>query len=272
VSEAGEPLAWRIERANLNSFPALRQIVADGWLLRFSGGHGRRTANSATPLRHRSDLADALIGSTETMYRRHGQTAIFRVPSMLDPAVDARLAARGYGAEGDSLALHGAVDALAAAPDPAIRLRPRATPACCAAVARMQRQGAEQAVLYRRIVGAVALPAAFAGLTLDGRCVAAAYGTLDDGLLCYESVVTDAAYRRRGLGWRIIAALAAWARDNGAAAACLQVDADNDAAVALYRKFGLGRTVYRYHYRRARAAPGGAEPGLPGARLSAAGL
>ena len=37
---------------------------------------------------------------------------------------------------------------------------------------------------------------------------------------------------------------------NGARAAGLQVQADNASAQALYRRLGLGRELYRYHYRR----------------------
>jgi len=39
------PIAWAAEEAAINGFPALRQIVFDGWLLRFSGG-SRRTPRS----------------------------------------------------------------------------------------------------------------------------------------------------------------------------------------------------------------------------------
>ena len=62
-------------------------------------------------------------------------------------------------------------------------------------------------------------------------------------------MVTDPARRRRGLARRVIASLAAWARDSGATGACLQVEAGNLPARALYSGFGLAE-LYRYHYRR----------------------
>ena len=36
-------LAWRAEDTGINAFPGLRQVIMQGWLLRFSGGKPRRT-------------------------------------------------------------------------------------------------------------------------------------------------------------------------------------------------------------------------------------
>jgi ribosomal protein S18 acetylase RimI-like enzyme len=69
-------------------------------------------------------------------------------------------------------------------------------------------------------------------------------------LLCYESLITDRRLRRQGWGRRIVYALAAWARDQGAVGACLEVEAHNAPARALYDAIGLTRELYRYHYRR----------------------
>ena len=55
--------------------------------------------------------------------------------------------------------------------------------------------------------------------------------------------------RERALAGPVIASLAAWARDNVADGASLQVEAGNMPALALYAGFGLGE-IYRYHYRR----------------------
>ena len=109
---------------------------------------------------------------------------------------------------------------------------------------------AEQRRIYRRIVGSIAIPAAFAALVIDGGIVALALGAIHDRLLCYESVVTDPRRQRRGYGRRVIASLAAWAKGQGAEGACLEVEMRNAPALALYDAIGLKTELYRYHYRR----------------------
>jgi GNAT superfamily N-acetyltransferase len=245
--------AWAAEEAAINGFPPLRQVVFEDWFLRFSDGV-RRTANSVTPLREpRGDL-DAVIAAAETLYAAQNQPGIFRLPSFLAPEIDARLAARGYTAEGPSHMIDGPIDLVAsAAPTELIcdvKLWPRPTQEWLAAMARLQEQSAAFHTVYRRVVESVVLPAAFAELQVDGAPAALAYGVIHRGMLCFESVVTDARHRRKGLSRRVLAALAGWAKQRGATIATLQVESPNTPARALYHAIGMTNELHRYHYRR----------------------
>ncbi len=245
-------LAWRVEECCHNAWPALRQVWFGDWVLRFAGGVSRR-ANSANPLRPDLRDIDAMIAACEALYRVQGLPTLFRVPTIVDPATDATLERRGYTAEGETVTLHGVLDAPAAAEDPQVEIQPRPSPEWVAAMGRLQGHTGERNETYGRIVGLVAIPAAFGGLRRDGALVALAYGAVHDGLLCFESVVTDRAHRGRGHGRRLLAGITAWGRRMGARAACLQVEATNAPALALYGVLGLGTELYRYHYRRAPA-------------------
>jgi GNAT superfamily N-acetyltransferase len=249
-----EALAWRIEATCFNAFPSLKQAILDGWLLRFSKGVSRR-ANSANPLHPDCAAPDAVVEPVERLYRGQKQPVIFRVPSFL-AGIDEPLAARGYRSEGETCVIYGAMDAVAAAADPGVELSANPRAEWLAAMAALQRHTETHRRVYRRIVGAVAVPAAFAGLRIDGDLAALAYGTVGDGLLCYESVITDPGRRRQGLAWRVIASLAAWGRDQGARGACLQVEEGNAPGRALYDRFGLKTELYRYHYMRQPTAAG----------------
>jgi GNAT superfamily N-acetyltransferase len=244
-------LAWRIEETCFNAFPSLKQVLLRDWLMRFSAGLSRR-ANSVNPLGPECADIAAAITTGEALYRAQGLPTIFRVPSVADAALDRELAARRYTSEGESCVLYGAIDALAldAAPaEPAARLAAAPEAEWLRVMARLQRHTAAQSAIYCRIVGSIAVPARFALLTVDDRPAALAYGAIHDGILCYESVITDPRRRRQGLARRVIAGLASWARDSGANGACLQVESGNAPARALYAAFGLSE-AYRYHYRR----------------------
>lgn len=243
-------LAWRVEETCLNAWPAVRQVLLRGWVLRFSEGLSRR-ANSANPLRADGRDIDALIPDCEALYQRQNLPTIFRLPSIFEPGLDQRLAPLGYGSEGESCVVYGDIAAIEAARDPEVQLLSHPTRKWLAAMAALQNHSMEQSRIYRRIVGAIAVPAMFAALPVDGEPAALAYGAIHDGLLCYESVVTDARRQRRGYARRIIASLAAWAGDQRAEGACLEVEAGNAPALALYDRLGLKTELYRYHYRRA---------------------
>jgi ribosomal protein S18 acetylase RimI-like enzyme len=242
-------LAWRVERACRNAWPALRLVWLDDWQLRLGEGLTRR-ANSANPLRPDYRDRAALVAACEALYSNHDQPAIFRLPTIIDPALDRRLAARGYAREGESLVLYGEMGGVATAADPAVQLLAQPSAEWFAAMALLQGYSEGQSRTYRRIVEALAVPAVFALLTGDGEPAALAYGAVSEGLLCYQSVVADRRRRRHGFARRIISSLAAWGREQGIEGVCLDVEASNLGALALYQGIGLKTELYRYHYRR----------------------
>lgn len=242
-------LAWRVEKACLMAWPALEQEDVGGWVLRFSQGLTRR-ANSANPLRRDAPYLDAAIAAIEARYHERGLPAIFRTPTLIDPAADRRLETLGYAAEGESLTLFSAIDGVVRAEGEGLELSARPSAEWLGAMSRLQRRTDEQSAVYERIVGRLAVPAAFAGLRRDGRLVALAYGAQHDALLCVESVVTAQEERGRGHARAMPAGLFAWAERNGAEGVCLQVEAPNAPARRLYAALGLRTELYRYHYRR----------------------
>jgi N-acetylglutamate synthase len=249
------PSTWPAEEAAINGFPPLRQAVCDGWMLRFSRGV-RRTANSATPLREPSHDIGPVIAIAEALYRAQNLPTIFRIPSFVAPSADRQLAERGFTAEGESCIIEGPLDPIVTSATPfggtdAVQLSPRPTFEWFAAMARLQEQNPDFHAGYQNIVGGVSLPAAFAELAIDGEAVALAYGIIHRGMLCFESVVTDARHRRRGYSRRVLGSLALWAQRRGAAMATLQVEVDNTPGRTLYHAVGMTTELHRYHYRRA---------------------
>jgi GNAT superfamily N-acetyltransferase len=240
-------LAWRAERALQMAWPAVEEQARGDWLARFAPGVSRRS-NSANPTRPDLRSVDANIAACEALYRARNAPAMFRLPAIVAPAADERLARLNYAIEGESITLYAELGPEARDPGVEINTQPR--PAWLAAMAALQGQTAEQAAIYARVVQSLAIPVGFAGLREDGAWAALAYGAIHDGLLCCESVIVDRSRRGRGHGGRMMKALLAWGAERSARDVCLQVAADNAPGLALYRSLGLRTELYRYHYRR----------------------
>jgi len=241
-------IAWSAERALQMAWPAMEEQARGDWLARFAPGVSRR-ANSANPMRAALRNVEADIAACEALYRARGLPALFRSPSHVEPAADARLDRLGYTSEGETLTLSGELAPLGTR-DPAIAIAARPEASWLAAMAELQGQTAAQAAVYQRVVKSIVVPAGFASLREDGEWAALAFGAVHEGWLCCESVVTHPRRRGRGHARRLLTALIAWGATRGARGVCLQVAADNAPALALYRGLGLASELYRYHYRR----------------------
>ena len=98
--------------------------------------------------------------------------------------------------------------------------------------------GGGPSVWFATVPGAEGEPA-----TAIGRCV------VDGRWAGFGAVEVSSDQRRRGLAGAVMATLARAAADEGADLAYLQVEPDNDGALALYDRLGFS-THHRYHYRR----------------------
>lgn len=245
-------LAWRVEAACREAWPAEREIILDGWLVRVSGGPTRRT-NSVNPLPGARADVGTILDAARDIYAGLGQPLIFRVPEIAE-GLDAALDTHGFGpGEAETVTLHAM---LADCRDDVMgHARAGALDADWLA-ARARLIGWDEAAMrvYRPMLDRIAGPVAFASVRSGGEIVAVAYGAIAHGLLVIESVVTDARFRGAGFGRHVVAALLDWARGQGIGAACLQVMADNAPARALYRGLGFTNLLYRYQYRREREA------------------
>ncbi len=252
-------LAWRVEQACINAWPAPRQLVQGDWLVRISGGPTRRT-NSVNPLRAERHDPRQIVQVAQALYGAKGQDTLFRLPSFVRGA-DGVLEEMGYAFEGETCTLFADLSRVEPAWDGGVELTTKPTGEWLKAKARMSPLQENEHWIYEAMLGAIVAPRAFAATRVGGDIAAVAYGVVIDGLLVVESVVTDAAHRQRGLGRRTVGKLIDWACGQAAVGAALQVVADNAPAHMLYRSLGFGRELYRYHYRR--------EPlRLPAARAS----
>ncbi|MBF6464632.1 GNAT family N-acetyltransferase [Nocardia beijingensis] len=253
-----------LEAAAAFGWPGVEHAWIDGWLARAGHGYTGR-ANSAVPLGSSDGPASV---SAETLrrigewYTAHGLPVQLALPDRLAPVPP------GWHSRRETLMLAIDIDNFVLPQGPSMV---RIAPAPDAHWLEMHRYGGEDPAAR-----AFSVPApdpevltavldgelGFASLGLP-RPIAIGRGALTTapdgrrwiGLTC---VAVAAAHRRHGLGSLVCAELMRWGHDRGATHAYLQVEAANEAAVAMYRELGfVDHHAYRYAAPEPLAGPGG---------------
>ncbi len=233
-----------LEETAARAWPPRRIVDVDGWTVRLSGG-GSKRANSAQTLRWRGRDLDDAIDAVERLYAEDEQPAIFQVASVAEPdGLDAALEARGYAAIDATLLMVKPVAEIDAPHDVAAFDDP---PSVWFEIYLSTITPDRQATA-RHMVEAIPRPRAFFVASNAGGPFAAGLAAAEGRFCGIECMATRAAARRSGGAARVLAALEAWARVQGATTLWLQVMESNAPARALYDKLGF-RAVGGYRYR-----------------------
>lgn len=244
-------LLSRIEDACLNASAPPQQRWLDGWLLRLSPGKARR-ARSVHALAPGKLSFEARLAQSDTVYRECGLPLIFRITPFSHPAaLDADLADRGFVRVDETLVMVCPNLPEAAEPlPPGLVLEQAGHSAFAERVGAMRGSPPEHRRSHAERLALSPVP--YLGWLLrrlsDGIVVACAQTAQEAQFVGLYDVFVEPGARGQGLSRRLGSALLAGARSSGAQHGYLQVQADNDAAVAVYRRLGF-IDGYRYHYR-----------------------
>ncbi len=274
-----------LARVTARGWPPVESERLGEWELRAAGGHTRR-ANSVLPLGDPGTPLDEALGVVRRWYGERGLPAYVQAATGAEGTQEllcAELERRGWVREVTTEVWIGALAPLAdraedAGPRAAARvmLSREADEAWLAlyrggevveAAARHVLAGGPS-VWFAQVPGAAGEapdPAAPAGTAPDpaapagaapfpaapagaapaaiGRCV------VDGRWAGFAAIEVDPVRRREGLATRVMAALAGRALEEGASAAWLQVERDNEAARGLYAGLGFTRHHSYHHYR-----------------------
>jgi ribosomal protein S18 acetylase RimI-like enzyme len=238
----------RIEETSLNAWPALRQILYDGWLCRFAAGYTRR-ANSINPIYPGSLNVAEKIARSEQLYRARQLRPIFKITPFVEPAnLDGLLDQAGYQLE--SLTSVQVTNLAAIAPPAAAVTRCWETPAPAWVddYMRMNQVSAANRPALQGILANIVPSCCFMTLNHQEQTVACGLGVLEGRYVGLFDIVTDPVYRGQGFGSKLMMAILNWAKTRGAQQAYLQVMLNNQPALKLYAKLGF-REIYQYWYR-----------------------
>jgi ribosomal protein S18 acetylase RimI-like enzyme len=244
-------LEIRVEEASLNAWPALQQLLLDGWVLRFGRGFTKR-ANSIVPLYASAQPALDKIRFCEDLYAKEQLKTIFRLTTVCDNApLDALLAERGYASMEPTLVLAAPLGARRFSDTP--RFQRVAAETWLAAYAHHAAIPATARALHAMLLRGIRTDHLFGAIVTDAAeaaTSAAALGlaVLERELVGLFDIVTDPAQRRRGHARALVSSLLDWGARRGAEYAYLQVVESNAAARALYQELGF-TMLYRYWYR-----------------------
>ena len=241
-------LERRIEEASLNSWPALQQMLFDGWVVRIAGGYTRR-ANSVTPIYTSSLPMQEKIVACESFYHKKQLPTIFRLLSFSSASdeLDSILSQRGY-----QRVEHVRILSTELAPAsktmqaPELHDVPLAVwlPLFC----QFRQTPIEQHQHHKGMLKQIVPDPLFAVLHQNGLPVACGLGVLENEVFGMFDIATDPEQRNKGYGTQLIAAMLDWARQNGARRAYLQVANSNPIAHHIYTKLGF-HELYYYWYR-----------------------
>ncbi len=264
-------LTQRIEEASLNAWPALQQILLDGWVLRFARGFTKRS-NSIVPLyatswshgvrtqpeEARQRLA-AKIRYCENLYAREQLQTVFRITSFdtvshtaslnaqfnsAKALLDQTLEERGYTRQDTSLVLSKPITQTRSVPG----FRLLSLDQWLIAYSHLTGLPEPAQSLHGLILQSISGDCAFAVLENSDGVVACGMAVVEQELVGLFDIFTDPACRGKGHGTNLIDGLCSWAFQAQARRVYLQVVADNQAALTLYQQLGFGE-VYRYWYR-----------------------
>ncbi|MGY4924198.1 GNAT family N-acetyltransferase [Streptomyces sp. 900105755] len=253
------PAAPARRRGPAASYGELARVASRGWRpveserlgeweLRAAAGFTRR-ANSVLPLGDPGLPLDAALAAVRRWYGERGLPAYVQTATGAEGTQEllcAELERRGWLREVSAELWTGGLAPVADRAEGAGVLLSRAAGEDW--LARYQRKGVSEVALkvlgggasvwFATVPGAGGgTPAAIGRLVVDGRWAGFAAVEVDPGL------------RRRGLATEVMAALARRALAEGASAAWLQVETDNEGARALYGRLGFAAHHAYHHYR-----------------------
>lgn len=240
-----------LERACLEAWPAAHRITRYGWEHCATEGRSGRV-NAVWPLAWTGDAPlERAIAEAGQWCAAHeiGPTFKLAEGATFPENLLQALAAAGYTPRTETLVMTAPV-ALHADPRVPVEMHAIANEHVWSPLS----QSAPDPIDYRERIGIVSritAPHVFALVREEGAPACSGMAVLTGDLLGIYLMRTAPWARRRGRARQVLHKLLHWGATHEARTAYLQVEAANEAAVALYAHEGF-TTLYRYHYWQAR--------------------
>ena len=233
----------------MNAWPAMQQLLLDGWILRFSKGFTKRS-NCIVPIYppFSTPSDQSLIEKIrycENLYAREQLQTVFRLTSSQDAErLDDLLAERGYEERERCHVLTRTLGSDIEGHEISLVTLEQWLEAYC----YLTGMGEPASTLHQIILKAIAGDCAFAVMSKSDEPLACGLGVVERELVGLFDIYTHPEHRREGWGRKVVDGILAWGYEKGARRAYLQVVSDNDAALKLYDELNFSRS-HEYWYR-----------------------
>jgi ribosomal protein S18 acetylase RimI-like enzyme len=243
----------RYEAAGFRAWPASFVQYDGTWVIRLTAGLPAKRLNSINPLDpgDGSNIGDR-IARAGRRFDAYGRPLTFRISPLAGKVLCAHLDDLDWLSFSESIVMRLPLEG--APLDGAIDQIPlKDIGRFVGAALRVQALEATLRPGFSEVIGSIEPEAGLFVTEEDDEPVATAVCVHDGDLAGLFEVATHVRRRGNGHGRQVVLSALRWARHRGAREAWLQVEADNEAAIGLYRSLGFA-DAYRYHYRRQRSA------------------
>lgn len=248
-------LVRRLEAVSFRAFPSTTTRYNGTWAIRLTGGHPAKRLNSVNPLDPRDDARiDQRIGLAARRFADFGRPLIFRLTPLAPQALRDRLASLGWREFEESIVMTcdlGALDFAGLVEQLPLQDHGKWIDAYLMASGEDASRKPGLAEILSATEPATGL---FVVASSEGAASSVVRCVHELGLAGIFDLATLPQLRARGLGRKALLTALYWAQRQGANQAWLQVVADNEPALSLYRSLGFAE-CYRYSY----WTPGGEE-------------
>jgi GNAT superfamily N-acetyltransferase len=238
----------RFEAAGFRAWPATSVHYDGTWAVRLTGGHPAKRLNSINPLDPADDAGlTERIARSARRFAAYGRPLTFRISPLAAPAITEHLDAAGWTRFAESLVMRAPLTpAMVGEAMHQIPLKDMGR-FINAAIAIRSLDPALRPGLSE-IISSIQPDCGLFALEEGGQPVSTAICVHDNDLAGLFEMATETSRRGQGFGRRVLLSALKWAQARGARTAWLQVEADNERALGLYRSMGFTE-AYRYHYR-----------------------
>jgi GNAT superfamily N-acetyltransferase len=239
----------RYEAAGFRSWPAARVHYDGTWVVRLTPDHPAKRLNSVNPLDPR-DVADidGRIARIAAEFAAAGKPLTFRLSPLSGEVLGRHFDREGWSRFSESVVMELPITP-ALVRNASDRIPLKDVGRFMRAASRVHKLDPAIAQALAGVITAITPNVGLFVLDRGEEPVTTLVCVQDGELAGLFEVATAEAERGMGHGRRAILSALRWARLGGGRKAWLQVEADNEVALGLYRSMGFAE-IYRYHYRR----------------------